>query len=546
MGWSRVGHDVGSQAEIDAAVARAGRSRRSRAARPRSRRRAGCRSDVDGERAAPRRGDGREEGAGLQVVGPDLGAGRDVEALAGAATGRQLSSMRLGSMAAATTGTPEVARGGYVVLAPQDEPDRPSRTWPDADASIRRCRGTGRSANPGGTRWRSGRGRPRRSASGRARLEPVGRAAPSTRRRARSTNHRSSRSRRPPPSDRRSALRSGRIGSIAEPCPEPADDAELLEAGTRGPGRRSAGGRGGRPRAAASRDEGTWRAGVRRRCGGRWRGGRGCGGRSWYPRRRWYPWRRARRPEPRPPRAARRPAGLVARVVLDRSGVGPSSLAGHGGGRELVLEALDAHRRGAGRTPRRMRVACSSENSTTTTAGSRIAGPDPEPVRDRRVVRVERGQDDVHVGEGRHGQDQVGDPPAPRDRGQDDAHREERVAVPLVDAGRDHEEGEGEDRQPDQQRQAVRTAGDDDEDDDDRRPAAGPADDDGRDRSEDGDARAAVLGGAGVVAHPRAGVGEALAEVRRDERPRVVGVDGQVRVAAGGDRRPAASRPDVR
>ena len=53
-----------------------------------------------------------------------------------------------------------------------------------------------------------------------------------------------------------------------------------------------------------------------------------------------------------------------------------------------------------------------------------------------RVVRVERRQDHVHVRERRDRQDDVGDPPAPRDREQDRPEREEREPVALVDAGR--------------------------------------------------------------------------------------------------------------
>ena len=111
-------------------------------------------------------------------------------------------------------------------------------------------------------------------------------------------------------------------------------------------------------------------------------------------------------------------------------------------------------------------------------------------------------------------QDDVGDPPADRDRGEDRAQREEREAVALVDAGRDHEEGERQDGQPDEQRQAVRAARDDD-----RMTAidassravptttagSGPNTRDARRRS-----RSAVPG---VVAHPQPGVGQALADV---------------------------------
>ena len=45
-----------------------------------------------------------------------------------------------------------------------------------------------------------------------------------------------------------------------------------------------------------------------------------------------------------------------------------------------------------------------------------------------------------------------------------------------------------------------------------------------------------VLRGPRVVAHPQAGVGQAVAQVARHDGPRVVGVDGQERVAAGGHR----------
>ena len=59
--------------------------------------------------------------------------------------------------------------------------------------------------------------------------------------------------------------------------------------------------------------------------------------------------------------------------------------------------------------------------------------------------RIERGQDHVHVGERRDGQDHVRDPPARRDREQDRAQREEREAVALVDARRQGEERQRED-----------------------------------------------------------------------------------------------------
>ena len=158
----------------------------------------------------------------------------------------------------------------------------------------------------------------------------------------------------------------------------------------------------------------------------------------------------------------------------------------------------------------------------------------PKPVRDRRIVRVERGQDDVHVRERRHGQHDIRDPPAGGDRGEDDAHREEWVAVPLVDPCRHDEEGQGQDSQSDEEREPVRAAGGDHQDQRDHRQQQGRPDGDRRDRPEHGRARSAVTSGAGVVADPLAGVGEALAELRWDERPGVVGVDREVRVATGG------------
>ena len=72
--------------------------------------------------------------------------------------------------------------------------------------------------------------------------------------------------------------------------------------------------------------------------------------------------------------------------------------------------------------------------------------------------RIDRREDDVHVGEGRDGQDHVGDPPPPRDREEDRPQREEREPVALVDAGRGCEEGQGDDGQSDGDREAVRVA----------------------------------------------------------------------------------------
>ena len=86
-----------------------GRGRASRSVRRRSRRPAGCRSRRWPARWRPAPATVETSWRGSQVVGPDLGPGRDVQALAGAVAGRSLvDAARLD--AAARTGDPEVAR----------------------------------------------------------------------------------------------------------------------------------------------------------------------------------------------------------------------------------------------------------------------------------------------------------------------------------------------------------------------------------------------------------------------------------------------------
>ena len=65
------------------------------------------------------------------------------------------------------------------------------------------------------------------------------------------------------------------------------------------------------------------------------------------------------------------------------------------------------------------------------------------------------------AGGGQH----VGDAPAQRDGGEDRADRREREQVALVDAGREDEERQREDREPDEHREPVRPAGDEPQDD---------------------------------------------------------------------------------
>ncbi len=153
---------------------------------------------------------------------------------------------------------------------------------------------------------------------------------------------------------------------------------------------------------------------------------------------------------------------------------------------------------------------------------------DPQPVRDPRVVRVERDEDHVHVQErGDPGHD-VGDPPAGREREQDRRQAEEREQVPLVDARRRGEEGQGEHADADQDRQAVRMARHHPGDDRGRAQEQRRADQRRRNRAD-------RPPGGGVrhrgVRHPErpAGRGHALA-VHREQRPPVVGVHREIRV----------------
>ena len=125
------------------------------------------------------------------------------------------------------------------------------------------------------------------------------------------------------------------------------------------------------------------------------------------------------------------------------------------------------------------------------------------------------------------------------------AEREEREAIALVDAGREDEERERQDGQPDEQGEPVRSSGDhpqDERDHHERRvvpmATAGTAPNTAR-------ARAAVARYPGAVADPLAGIREAVAGVARDERPRIEGVDREVRVAAGSDR-DLLEEPDAR
>ena len=153
-----------------------------------------------------------------------------------------------------------------------------------------------------------------------------------------------------------------------------------------------------------------------------------------------------------------------------------------------------------------------------------------EPVGDPGVL-VERGQEDrVEVPEARQGQDKVGHRPAARHGRQDRSECEEREQVPLVDPGRDHEEGDRQDRHREQDRPPVVASGHDHADGGDDGQQEPRADEDRRDPPDQGRDLARLV--ADRIAQPRPGDGEAVPAVG-EEGPGVVAVDREVWVATG-------------
>ena len=148
-------------------------------------------------------------------------------------------------------------------------------------------------------------------------------------------------------------------------------------------------------------------------------------------------------------------------------------------------------------------------------------------------VLVERQREDpVEVGEVGRRQDRIDrGPPRPQCQ-QDRPEREERVQVALVDPGREDEEGDRHHGDGDQQRApVVVTAPQSHHEGHDGQGDERPADDDAGDPQQGVERVGGVLRVRGV-ADPGPVLGQPGA-VQRDERPRVVGVDGDVRVAAG-------------
>ena len=186
--------------------------------------------------------------------------------------------------------------------------------------------------------------------------------------------------------------------------------------------------------------------------------------------------------------------------------------------------------------------------------------PDAEPVVDVRVFPVPRRQDDVHVREHRRAGEEIGDPPAQRDRGEDRADGDQWVQVALVDARRQHEERERQHGDPNQDGQAIGTAGNEPQRERGREKEQCRSDQPRRERADEQPIRARVLRCRGRgplgdderadpellgtrrqnrrIAHPRPvdreAVPAAVGGLLDHERPRVERIHGQVRVARGG------------
>ena len=442
---------------------------------------------VDRQRADARRRDRRDQLAAAQVVAADLRPGRDVEAFARAAArqGRVIAA-RLDDRG--THRHAEVAGGADVVLAPGHDAERHRvlgqvRVGPLVDVVrqpvppvLEELRGRPRVVDLVEVHLvRLGQPeRPERQArDDQDREDPQVQAVEATAALA---------------AQRGTPIRAD--GSLAETVAEPADHAALGDAERPRPGRHRRGrdrrtGRDGRRRPRRRRRPGRWTA-PRRRAGAATSVPARVHGR---------------------PVAAREPSSTTGSIDpgLDRGTI------------QLIGQPIACARPELERAPdERERVEQDDEGHAGLGADRRS---DPQPVADRWVVRVQRREDDVHVREGRHAQDHVRDPPARRDGGEDDAEREERVAVPLVDPGREDEEREREHGQPDEEREPVGFASDRPQDEEERPDEQGDPDRDRRDDPEDGAPGPALLGAQGRVADPLAGRGEAGARVREDAAP---------------------------
>ena len=294
----------------------------------------------------------------------------------------------------------------------------------------------------------------------------------------------------------------GPDGPLRELGPEPAPRPELHEGRRAGPGQR-----------------GELRS--RRHAEGRWsRRSQWCRSDS---RGRLGPTDRERRP------ARRRPGVecLVGEIVFEHRVI-------DGAIDEVSAEAPFCRRSELDERPQGRHERREGDDRDPALAADRRA--DPEPVADPRVVRVERRQDHVHVEEHGQRQDDIGRPPAPRERGQDRPDGDEREQVSLVDARRQHEERDREDHETREHRQPVGSPGHNDTDGGEGDQHEQGPDDDRRHRADHHRLGARWVAGRGVEDHRVAGPATGRRHprpVRRGECPWVVGVDAGVWVLAG-------------
>ena len=477
---------------------------------------------IHGQGSGARSRDDADEGARAQVVGADLLAGRDVDAFSGTPAQQLIVTPRLAG--GGPDSDAQSARGADIVLAPQDEAGGQGvlgevRVGPFVDV-VRIA------VAPGLEELRR---RPRVVDLVEMHLVRLGkpeRAHPQGRdEEERQDPYVQPVEPAPAFADQQStAIRPER--RLRDPVTQPADDPGLAEGSALGPGRQRNGGQDRNPR-------GRGRDGVGNDRPGGSEGGSGT-------RKAGHVGLADPADHAGPADHGTRDARTEGRLLRDiRGGPGrppewTSPTGVDAGPREVVRQPFATVAAELDQRP--------PEGRRVDDRGSRDADlraqepPDPQPVGDRRIVRIEGRQDDVHVGEGGHREGDVGHPPARGNREQDRPEREEGEAVALMDAGRDGEEGQRQQGEAHQHREPVGVAGHHPQDQGHRREQQPGAHDDRRYGAEQGDPRATLArDGRHRVAHPKAGTGQAVAEVARDEGPGVVRIDGQVRVPAAGD-----------
>ena len=246
--------------------------------------------------------------------------------------------------------------------------------------------------------------------------------------------------------ERRAAVRADR--SVAEPGPEPADDAELGECPPLA-SRSASAPAAARPSSCGGRRDGRARNGDRTSAGagplndrrpalartGGCRADRGRTGRGAAPRESARDRRRAPATAGRQRRAGTDAPAVRRRSTALRQLATPPPPRPRAASARLARSCRNAHPNPA-RCSRAIRITPGSE---------RMDGTDPQPVLDRRVVRVERRQDDVHVQERRHRQERIGDRPAPRED-REDHDRARRTGIRSArgrESGRRRRRGSG-------------------------------------------------------------------------------------------------------